>query len=130
MKLKPKQSQKYVDLPLTRQSIIRFDQGCEDRWTIAPAPAPMEVFRQLRLRLRQKLSGSDGFGFGSGKPEPEPETEDFGPATAISQWIPKSFGSCYHLNVLNPISPALATALVGEGDGMGAYTVQQCQIWT
>ena len=93
MKLMPKYPQKYVVLPLTQQSTIRFDQGFEAMWTNAPAPAPMEVFRQLRLRLRQKLADSEGFGFGSGKPEPKPE--DFGPTTAPYQWIPKSYDSCY-----------------------------------
>ena len=84
MKLMPKQPQKYVSLPLARQSVIRFDQGYEARWILAPAPAPMEVFRQLRLRFRQKLAGSEGFGSGSGSPEPEPD--DFGPVTAPYPW--------------------------------------------
>ena len=119
MKLMPKQPQKYIGLPLTRQSMIRFDQGYEARWTLAPALAPMEVFRQLRLRFRQKLTGSDGFGFGSGEPGPEPE--DFGPATAHYPWISKSSGSCFAQNMLAPMAPAPAP----RGD-WGYATAQQC----
>ena len=115
MKLMPKQPQKYIGLPLTQRSIIRFDQGCGTRWTLAPATAPMEVFRQLRLRLRQKLAGSDDFGSGSGSGEPEPEPGDFGPAIALCQWIPKSYGSCFHENVLAPMAPAPAPAPGGIG---------------